>query len=134
MPRYMTLRARRLVRRHGSIGTFTYQVSIRDSTTQQVSATCSAPVQYPDPYVTGFNYSPSPAKAAQVVNVNIYGGSFYSGVTQVWLVGPNCASPGCQTTALSFSGNAYIGAQALLNTVGTYSVNIRNASGTWVQA
>ncbi len=87
------------------------------------------------PYVTGFNYTPNPAKRAQVVSLNIYGGNFASGTTQVWFVGPSCPSPGCQTGAVSVSGSSYISAQAQLNNTGSFTVNIRNGnSGSWVTA
>jgi len=113
-------------------GTFTVPITIIDSQNQQASSSCSAQVVAGDPYVTGFNYSPNPAKATQVVNLNIYGGNFNS-TTEVWFVGPGCSSPGCQTNAVTVSGSAYIGAQAVLNLVGNYIVNIRNGTGAWVQ-
>ncbi len=84
--------------------------------------------------MTGFSYSPNPAKATQVVSLNIYGGNFVSGSTQVWFVGPGCSAPGCQTNAVNVVSAAYISAQAVLNITGTYTVNIRNGSGSWVQA
>lgn len=117
-----------------STGTFTVPVTIYDSVNQRASSSCSAQVVAANPYVTGFSYSPNPAKAGQVVNLNIYGGNFISGTTQVWFVGPGCSSPGCQTYAVNVSGSAYIGAQAVLNLTGTYTVNIRNGTGSWVQA
>src|SRR6185312_15549216 len=48
-----------------SIGTFTIPVKIIDSRNQQASSSCSAQVVAADPYVTGFNYTPNPAKATQ---------------------------------------------------------------------
>ncbi len=86
-----------------------------------------------NPYVNSFSYSPNPAKATRVVSLNIYGGNFVSGSTQVWFVGPGCSSPGCQTSAVSVGGSSYIGAQAVLNITGTYTVNIRNGGGSWVR-
>lgn len=115
-----------------AIGTFTVPITIIDSQNHQASNSCSALVVAADPYVTGFNYTPNPAKATQVVSLNIYGGNFNSS-TQVWFVGPGCSFPGCQTNAVTVSGTAYIGAQAVLNLTGTYTVNIRNGSGAWVQ-
>ncbi len=117
-----------------SLGTFTVPVTIFDSLSQQASSSCSAQVVSGTPYVTGFSYSPNPAKATQVVSLNIYGGNFVSGSTQVWFVGPGCSAPGCQTNAVNVVSAAYISAQAVLNITGTYTVNIRNGSGSWVQA
>jgi hypothetical protein len=117
-----------------SLGTFTVPVTIFDSQNQQASNSCSAQVVSGTPYLTGFNYSPNPAKATQVVSLNIYGGNFVSGSTQVWFVGPGCSAPGCQTNAVNVVSAAYISAQAVLNITGTYTVNIRNGSGPWVQA
>lgn len=116
-----------------AIGTFTVPVTIIDSRNQQASNSCSAQVVAADPYVTGFNYTPNPAKATQRVDLNIYGGNFNTS-TQVWFVGPGCAAPGCQTNVVTVSGTAYIAAAAQLNLTGTYTVNIRNGSGTWVKA
>jgi hypothetical protein len=116
-----------------AVGTFTVPVTIRDSQSHQASSSCSAQVVAADPYVTGFNYTPNPAKATQIVTLNIYGGNFGS-TTEVWFVGPSCSAPGCRTTAVTVSGTAYINAQAVLNLTGTYTVNIRNGSGVWVKA
>ena len=86
------------------------------------------------PFFTGLGYSPNPAKAAQVVNLAFYGGNFIAGTTQVWFVGPGCAGQGCQTNAVSVVSSAYMSAQAVLNSPGSYAVNVRNGSGTWVTA
>jgi len=114
------------------VGTFTVAVVVFDSQNQQASASCSAQVVAADPYLTGFNYSPNPAKATQRVDLNIYGGNFNT-TTEVWFVGPGCTAPGCKTNAVTVTGNSYIAAAAVLNLVGTYTVNIRNGSGTWVK-
>lgn len=118
-----------------STGSATYQVTAKDSNGQTNTGSCSVTVNVNTPYVTGFNYSPNPAKRGQTININIYGENFISGTTQVWFVGPNCSGNGCQTFALSFAGTAYVGVQAVLNNTGTYAVNIRNGnSGTFVNA
>lgn len=117
-----------------AIGVFTVPITVFDSQNRQASNSCSAQVVAANPYVTGFSYTPNPARAAQVVTLNIYGGNFSAGSTQVWFVGPGCSSPGCQTNAVSVGSAAYINAQAVLNTPGNYVVNIRNGSGSWVQA
>lgn len=114
-------------------GTFTSSVTITDNQNRQASSSCSASVVVGDPYLSGFNYTPNPAKAGQVVSLNIFGGNFVSGSTQVWFVGPGCASPGCQTNAVNVASAAYIAAQAVLNIPGTYTVNIRNGTGRWVR-
>jgi hypothetical protein len=119
-------------------GTYTASITVRDSQSTQTSNSCSAtvnPVQVADPFLTNFTYSPNPARAAQVVNLNFWGGNFASGTTQVWFVGPGCTGAGCQTNAVTVSSSAYMTAQAQLNTTGTYTVNIRNGnSGNWVRA
>jgi hypothetical protein len=115
------------------VGTFSTSTTITDSQNRQASSSCSAQVIVGNPYVTGFNYTPNPARASQVVSLNIYGGNFAAGITQVWFVGPGCSAPGCQTNAVNVGSAAYIAAQAVLNTIGTYTVNIRNGAGSWVQ-
>jgi hypothetical protein len=112
-------------------GTFSANVTVTDGRNTQASASCSAQVVPPNPYLTGFRYSPNPAKATKVVNLDIYGGGFASNA-QVWFVGPGCGSPGCQTFAVNVASPAYIAAAAVLNNTGTYTVNIRNGTGAWV--
>jgi hypothetical protein len=88
----------------------------------------------PTPFFTGLGYTPNPAKAAQVVTLAFYGGNFISGTTQVWFVGPGCPGQGCQTNAVSVVSSAYMSAQAVLNSPGSYTVSVRNGSGSWVNA
>ena len=79
-------------------GTYTASITVRDSQNTQTSNSCSAtvnPVQTADPFLTNFTYSPNPAKAAQVFNLNFWGGNFASGTTQVWFVGPGCTGYMC---------------------------------------
>ena len=118
-------------------GTYTASITVRDSQNTQTSNSCSAtvnPVQVAVPYLTGFQYTPNPARAAQQVLLQFWGGNFASGTTQVWFFDTAGCSSGCQTNAVSVISGAYMEAQAVLNTRGTFTVKIRNGTGSWAQS
>lgn len=115
------------------VGTFSTNVTVTDSRNSQASDSCSVQVVATKPSVTQLSYSPNPAKVNKVVNLDIYGDNFASNA-QVWFVGPECGSPGCQTVAVNTYNSGRIGAAVVLKQTGTYTVNIRNGTGAWVKA
>lgn len=114
-------------------GTFSVNVTVTDGQNSRASSSCSAQVVPAKPSVTRLRYSPDPAKVNKVVNLDIYGDGFASNA-QVWFVGPDCGSPGCQTVAVNTYNSGRVGAAVVLKKTGTYTVNIRNGTGAWVKA
>ena len=115
------------------IGTFvvTLRASSSGYSTKEIPVTIS--ISQVAPSVRSFSYLPSPAKVSRTVTLAITGSNFTS-ISEVWLVGPGCTGQGCRTTAVTVNSPTQIGAQAILNNIGSYVVNLRNGAGSFVQA